>query len=363
MRAAAQEFRRAIQLREDYPEAHYFLALAVIGDPSEKLDWPQAASECRLALKDRPAYPEAMHLLGVALAATNQRAAAIDEFKQALRLRPKYAEAHLDLGMAYAAEMQMDRAIAEFHQALAVRPRYAEAHERLAKCLFEQAQPAGALAELKAALAINPDLADAHYLLARVFVVLHENDQAKVEFRQLAQLNNRRTLAVESTHLSNAGLDAMRHGDVPRAVSNLRQAVVKKPDSAIAHYNLGLVLADSGNLDAGVEEVRKAISLAPLAIKMRATLERMLARKGNTDSGSVEVPVDTCRRHVEAGQALAAKGDSQGAIGEYLRALSLEPADRMARCGLVAAYRQSGDSEDAFLEARKLNWLSPEPRK
>ena len=362
MRAAAQEFRRAIQLKEDYPEAHYFLALALIADPIDKLDWPQAASECREALKYRPAYPEAMHLLGVALAAQGQRTAAIDQFNQALRLRPKYAEAHLDLGMAYAAAMQTDRAIAEFRQALAARPRYAEAHERLAKCLLEQGKPTDTLAELKAALSINPDLADAHYLLARVFLARHQSDAAKVEFRQLTQLNSRRVLAVESTRLSNAGLDAMRQGDVTRALSSLRQAVIKKPDSAIAHYNLGLVLADSGDLDMGIDEVRKAISLAPLASKMHASLERMLERKGTHDLALVEVPADTCRRHAEAGQSFATKGDYLGAVGEYLRALSLEPADRTARCGLAAAYRQLGDTENAFLETQKLNWLPPETR-
>jgi tetratricopeptide (TPR) repeat protein len=362
MRAAAQEFRRAIQLKEDYPEAHYFLALALIADPIDKLDWPQAASECRQALKYRPAYPEAMHLLGVALAAHGERAAAIDQFNQALRLRPKYAEAHLDLGMAYAADMQTDRAIAEFRQALAARPRYAEAHERLAKCFFEQGKPTDALPELKAALAINPDLADAHYLLGRVFLALRQSDAAKVEFRQLTQLNNRRALAVESTRLSNAGLDAMREGDVTRALSSLRQAVIKKPDSAIAHYNLGLVLADSGDLDTGIGEVRKAISLAPLASKMRATLERMLERKGNPDRALAEAPADSCRRHVEAGQAFAAKGDYLGAVGEYLRALSQEPADRTARCALAAAYQRLGDTENAFLETQKLNWLPPETR-
>jgi tetratricopeptide (TPR) repeat protein len=355
MTAAAREFREALRLNPHLPEAHYFLALTLIADPIDKLDWPQAAAECRLALADLPAYPEAAHLLGVALAAMGQRSEAIDQFQKALELRPTYPEAHLDLGMAFADEGQKDRAIAEFRQAVAERPRYAEAHQRLAKCLFEENKPGDALSELKAALSINPDLSDAHYLLARVFLALQNKEAAQLEFRQVAQLNNRRVLSTESTRLSNAGLDAMRGGDTAAALANLRQAVGKKPDSAIAHYNLGLILADSGNLDEGIVEVRKALSLAPSGDKMRPTLTRMLQRKGVTSAEPVLA--DTCQRHLDTGQSFAAHGDTLGAIGEYLRALSLEPSNRAARCALAKAWKQQGNAENAYLETQKLTWL------
>ncbi|HEX4168894.1 MAG TPA: tetratricopeptide repeat protein [Bryobacteraceae bacterium] len=359
MQAAAKEFRQAIRLQSDYAEAHYFLALTLIAAPIDRLDWPQAASECRAALKSRPAYPEASHLLGVALAAMGQQTEAIEQFRSALRLRPNYPEAHLDLGMAYAAESKVEAATNEYREALAVRPQYAEARERLAKCLFEQGKAADARTELIAALRINPDLADSHYLLGRVLVALHEEDAAKLEFRQVQQLHNRRVLATEAVRLSNAGLDAARQGDMPGALKNLRQAVEKKPDLAIAHYNLGLVLADAGHLEEGIEEVREAISLAPLVTRMQVSLNRMLAQRGGGVEEQEGAPADTSDRHVNRGRASAHNGDQLAAIGEYLRALTLAPANIDARAALEQAYRVSGDVEDATLEAAKLKLFQP----
>jgi tetratricopeptide (TPR) repeat protein len=356
MVSAAEEFKQALRLDAHLADAHYLLALTMVANPVDKLDWRSTAAECRSALADRPAYPEAAHLLGVALAAMGQRATAIEQFQKALLLRPNYPEAHLDLGMAYSNQGENDRAIAEFNLALASRPNYAEAHERLAKALLEQGKQSQAQQELLKALRINPDLTDAHYLLGRVYSASAKKEDAAIEFRQVAQLNSRRTLATESVRLSNTGLDAMRRGDISTAVANLREAVEKKPDSATAHFNFGLVLADTGQLDDGIAQVRKALSLAPASGKMRSTLTRMLERKGQSSNATV-VLEDTSHRHTQNGDVFLASGDSLGAIGEYLRALSIDPANRGARAGLAAAWKKNGNQENWFLETQKLRFL------
>jgi tetratricopeptide (TPR) repeat protein len=357
MQAAAKEFRAAIRLQSGYAEAHYFLALTSIATPTERLNWPEAASECRLALASRPNYPEALHLLGVSLAAMGRQSEAVEQFRKALQLRPNYPEAHLELGMAYAALLRNDEAIAEYRQAIASRPQYAAAHERLGKCLFQQGKLADAQAELATALKINPDLADTHYLLARVLLALHQKTAAEIEFREVNQLHSRGTLATESVRLSNAGLAAARRGDFAAAVQSLEEAVRKKPDSAVAHYNLGLVLADAGHLDWGIIEVRKAISLAPLEKKMQASLGRMLARTGSVADKAECPQPDTSTRHLKCGKLLASKGDQLGAIGEYLRALALAPNNIDARNALAQAYRASGDLDNAELEMDKLKLM------
>jgi tetratricopeptide (TPR) repeat protein len=360
LRAAREEFRRAIELQADYAEAHYFLALTLIAEPVERLDWPQAAAECRIALKSRPVYPEALHLLGVSLAALGRQEEAIEHFQSALHLRPNYPEAHLDLGMAYATLAMRESAVAEYQRALQERPDYAEARLRLGKCYFEQGKLSEAREELEAALKTNPDVTDTHYLLGRVLLALHEDHGAQLELQQVKQLQHRHVLAVEAVRLSNAGLDAARQGNWKAAIQQLQQAIQKEPDLAIAHFNLGLILADTGSLDDGIEEVQKAISLAPFMDKMRATLDRMLERKtknqGTTKARPERLP-DTSTRHFQTGLTLAQAGDQLGAIGEYLRALKLEPANADVRTALAEAYRASGDTESARLEQEKLKWL------
>jgi tetratricopeptide (TPR) repeat protein len=259
--------------------------------------------------------------------------------------------------MAYAAGGQLDDAISEYKQAVAARPRYFEAHQLLAKCLIEERKFTDTFPELQATLRINPDLTEAHYLMGRVFLSMHQASAAKIELQQVKQLDSRRVLATQATQLSNAGLDAMRRHDAAGALQDLRQAVRDKPDYAIAHYNLGLILADAGNLSNGIEEVQKAISLAPLESRMRATLERMLARAGNQTTSPYAPLPETPRQHVTTGRKFAAQGDTLGAIGEYLRALQLDPSNVEARCALAAAYRQAGDAQNAMLETAKLKLL------
>src|SRR6185437_793654 len=246
MAKAEEQFRRAIQIKPDYPEAHYRLALTLIAQPKEKLDWPQTAAECRKALKIRRDYPEALNLLGVALVSMNQTGDAVPLFERAIQLRPNYAEAHLNLGMALETGSQIQGATAQYRRALASRRNYAEAHVRLGKCLFRENKNEAARAELEAALRTNPDLPDAHYALARVYQTLQDKPDAQVELRQVQQLNRRKVLANQAILLSNAGLDLAAKGDRAGALRSLQAAVAAKPDYSIAHYNLGLILADAG---------------------------------------------------------------------------------------------------------------------
>lgn len=356
MEAAANEFREAIRLEPGYAEAHYFLALALIAAPTERLDWLHAADECRMAVADRPNYPEALHLLGVALAAMNRQSEAIEQFRKALQLRPGYPEAHLDLGMAYASDSQNELAAAEYHKALVERPNYAVAHERLGRLLLAEGKLDEAQSEVTAALKINPDDADSHYLLARLLVARHSQQAAHIEFRQVEQLHKRQSSAIESVRLSNSALDAARRGYMEQAVQDLRKAVVAKPDSAVAHYNLGLVLADCGQLDEAIAEVSEGISLAPFETGMQKSLDRMLRRAGRTPAAPNSEP-DTSERHTMRGLQLAAKGNQQAAIAEDLRALALKPDNVDARAALAAAYRAAGKDSDAELETAKLNLI------
>ena len=357
MLTAEQQFRAAIALRPQYAAAHYYLALTLIAHPIDKLDWSQAAAECRAALREQPDYPEALKLLGVALTQMNRPVEAVPVLQHALQLRPHYPEAHLSLGLAYQAQLRAADALAQYRQALLDRPSYVEARIHVAKCLLDQNENAAARRELETAIQQNPDLADAHYLLARLELGASESQSAALEFRQVQQLNNRRTLAVHATRLSNAGLDAAKQNDFQNALKNLHAAIETKPDDPLAHYNLGLVLADTGHLDQGIAQVREAISLDPLVPKMHASLLRMLQRAHapQTDFS----PADTPLQHLAMGRQLMGQGDTLDAAGEFLRALTLDPSNFDPRYQLAAAYLQLGKTDESTLEFYKLLALRP----
>jgi len=60
------------------------------------------------------------------------------------------------------------------------------------------------------------------------------------------------------------------------------------------------------------------------------------------------------------GAALGGKGDWDGAIAEYQKALDLNPKNDAAHANLAAALGNKGDADGAIAEYRKA--LSPEPQ-
>lgn len=391
---AAADFRKAIDARPDFAEAHYNLALSVIADPLARVDWPAAIEECRLALKARSNYPEALHLLGVALTNTGQTEEAAAQFQAALRLNPNSADDHFELGNGFESEGDRTRAQAQYRLALAARPVYPDAEIALAKLLIDNKQPEGAEAYLRSALKTNPDLAAAHYLLARALQLKSDATGAAIEFRQTKELTGRQADGVQSNRRSNEALDAARKGDPPSAERLLNEALKLKPDSAVAHYNLGLILADQGKYGEAERQIVEAISLAQAEARYYRELGRMAWREGKQEEArsamqraidldpnceltstdrrilaagpdpksvlDLGAKAETADAHFAFGRVLGQQNDWRGAAGEWLRALSLQPAHLDARNNLAVACAKLGDLNRADLQFRRMLFVKPD---
>ena len=388
---ARNAFRAAIRAKPDWPEAHYNLALTMVADPKGTRDWPGAMAECRTALKLRGTYAEAHHLLGVGLAETGQGAPAIAEFRAALAANPNSPETHLDLGNALSNSGETTAAEHEYRKAIELRPGYAEAEFALGKLLIQEQEPGSqseAIERFRLALRSNPDTAAAQYALAKALQETGHSAEAAVDFQQAAELTKRPEDGVQCTRLSNEGLDAAHRGDREGAIRLLREALDLRPDSAIAHFNLGLVLADHGETAAGISQAIEAISLAPAYARFYAVLGQMYLRSGDRQHaraaferamaldpgdqsapqellrlGNVEViandayqfgaPSDTADAHFAFADVLGGRGDWLGAAGEWERVLTLQPANVDARNNLGVSYAHLGKDDRAELEFRK----------
>jgi tetratricopeptide (TPR) repeat protein len=142
---AVSEYRRAIQLRPDYADAHCNLggALAAQGKLTE------AVSEFRRAIQLRPDYADAHSNLGGALAAQGKLTEAVSDFRRAIQLQPNYAHAHYNLGTALARQRQLPEAVEEYCRTIQLQPDYAKAHCNLGLALKQQGHFQQALASLR----------------------------------------------------------------------------------------------------------------------------------------------------------------------------------------------------------------------
>lgn len=389
---AAAAFRKALSTNPNWPEAHFNIGLTLVTESNAKRDWPGAMAEFRTALRLKPDYAEAHHLLGAGLLETGDRNAAIAEFTKALKSNPMSPEIHLDLGRALQENGDRSNAERELREALRIRPDYADAEITLAKSLSGKTdRRAEAMELLRRALQSNPDNANAQYALGKALQESGETTEASVAFRQASAITRRQQDTVQSTRLSNEGLDAAHNGDLEEALRKLQQAVDLCPTAAILHYNLGLILASRSDYPAARSQVIEAISLAPLELRFYNTLAKLWKESGDearsraassraalidgthspvmtdgsakpSDNYSFEygAPADTADGHFAFASILARQGDWNDAVGEWLHVLALRPPDLDARNNLGVTYAHLSKDDAAELEFRKALQVNPD---
>jgi Flp pilus assembly protein TadD len=397
-RGAEAALRRAIGLDPGLSKAHFELALTLIANPQENQDWQGAILECREALKYQPNYVEALNLLGAGLTTTGQTTEAIQVLRRAVELAPTLAEPHFNLALALERGDRLEEAANEYHAAIAMKPEYPQAMSAFGKLLLRAGKTAEAQQEFEEALRINPDLTDAHYNLARLLRAQKDDAQARIEFAEANDLMSRQPNAIQSAQLSNQGLELAGKGEHAEAVVLLGKAILLKPDYGVPHFNLGLVLAADGKKNEATQELAKAISLMPSEYKTWLNLGRVLKIGGDFDGAyhalawaehlsptdpsvkaelaslraddptrierlesepdlqrpDVGAASDTAAEHYNFAVKLSAGGDCEGAVGELLRALSIDPRALSARRALGENFKKIKENDRALLEYFKL---------
>jgi cytochrome c-type biogenesis protein CcmH/NrfG len=115
-RAAAELYRRALNVRPRFGAAHVGLARVLL----DLNDYEGALAEVEEARADRPGFAEASAVEGRILRASAQNAEAVAAYGRAIReARGFQPEAHTGLGIIYEEEGRYEEAAAAFRQAVA----------------------------------------------------------------------------------------------------------------------------------------------------------------------------------------------------------------------------------------------------
>jgi tetratricopeptide (TPR) repeat protein len=414
-RGAEQAFRRALTLDPKSAKAHCRLGQTLVAQPEVREDWQGAVAEFRAALQLDPNYTEAESFLGLGLMHLGDIPAAIATLRHAVQLHPAQASAHLDLALALEEVPEgQEEAVTEFRAALAAKPDAPETEASLGELLLRMGRLPEAEQTFRRSLHLNPDLQEAHYGLARVLKSGKQNTEADIEFGIAADLEQRKPEGIRAIRLNNEGLQLAAKGDLPGAATDLREAILLKPDYGVAKYNLGLILADSGDLPAAKQPLIDAASLIPAQAAVWFDLGRVLALlgescraseslfwatrlapanpkysmelaklrhlssghdlpatqhdenegnavclapKGRPNFGAV---ADTALDRTAFAKELRAKGDLPGATGELMRALELTPNAVGARTELAEIYAFQLRWSLAIEEYRKIQLVAGE---
>ena len=166
---------------------------------------------------------------------------------------------------------------------------------------------------------------------------LTANDTAGAirEYRKALELNPENAVA----H-SNLGGVLATQGMVEEGKAHLYEAIHLDPQSGSAHYNLGMLLYRERQIDEAVRHLSLAVEFRPETADAQRVLGALLCTKGNVAQGTVHLseavrlaPDDAAAQYC-LGKALASAGKADEAIRHLSVAVQLEP-DNAAAHGLL----------------------------
>ena len=141
------------------------------------------------------------------------------------------------------------------------------------------------------------------------------------------------------------------------AIAEYRTAIRIRPDYAIAHHNLGNVLAFQGNLEEAVAEYRTAIRIKPDLAEAHSTLADTLVQQGKLEEGvteyraAIRLKPEFADQFAEQPTRLAFnltdRGKFEQAILAFRAAVQLKPTDIERHFRLAGALRRQGKREEA----------------
>ena len=175
----------------------------------------------------------------------------------------------------------------------------------------------------------------------------------------LAQIALAQPASTRASALIDAGVELSNRGRFNEAGENSVQALALDPESAEAHYLLGLVRQQSGRNDAALASFRSALRIHPRYAAAQARVCELMTVSARMRDAGFESAKEACRRaitldprdpepHFHLGWNISKLGNRLLAIQEYQTVLRLDPTFARAKFELATTYLDTQKTEHAI---------------
>ncbi len=280
------------------------------------------------------------------------------ELAKLIAARPS-ADAYVDLGAWFAQRRQVKCAADAFRSALRLNPSSWEARYNLGLALLEQHDLAGAAAQLTRAADLSPKDTRTRVALGMALMQQEKLEAAEGQLRKAVELS-----PADLPSLSALGMVLTRMHR-PEAVAVLRKALELAPNSAEAHLNVGIALADQQDHAHAQPEFAQAVALAPESAAAHYNLGRCLYDLRRYEDAKPELET-AYRLNPDFTPALLSLAMNRRKLGELpqaaevlTRLLTLEPANAEAHQHLGQLEIELGKLESGIGHLKKAVQLEP----
>jgi putative PEP-CTERM system TPR-repeat lipoprotein len=383
------EYKRAVQAKPDWPEAHYKLAKAydLQGDAPNAYreyartgdldpsnidaqikagtlllaagEFDAARTRAELALKVAPESAPANILLGNALAGLNETGRAVKQIEQAISLDPAYAPAWTALGAVQFLGGNRERAGEAFNKAVELAPRSVDARLSLANYQWASGDTAAAERTLKTALGIDDKNAGVHRALALLYLSTNRAPEAESHFKALtAEPGGQLALADYYTGMGNR--------DQAMKVLHEVESGSDKSDARAAKLRIAAIEYAGGNKSEAYKIVDAVLHDKPKYEEARIAKARMLLIDGKPDDAAkeaqeaVKLASGSPAAQYTLGLTAMARRDYTAAETAFEDVLKLNPRAAAARLQLARLQLARGETTGALESAEEVSRERPD---
>ena len=304
-----------LEKQPNSPDTH--IAIANLLNKQQKTDL--ALAEMKKATTLGPDRGDAFLDLAVLQAQANQPEAAEASYKKAIALNAPGANPRLALAAFYQSRQRYPEAEQEIKQVISSDPKDTDSRAALAKVYMSEGKRDEAEAFLKQVKQQFPDDSVGYRMLGDYYFKIGDLDKAVAEYESLYK-DHPKDLQVEKNYvellirkgrideanklnesllksrptddecLAYRGEIQLQQGKIREASQTLQAVVTSSPGMALAHYDLGIALAQNGDPDRASNEWREAARLNPELLNADILLARYSMQKN--DMGGLEQAAD-----------------------------------------------------------------------
>jgi len=274
---AEKEFRKALKMAADYPEAYNNLGLALLydGRPAE------ACEALQEAVRRFPGWHAAEANLALALQQLDRNEEAVNYFRASLAHKTQQPQVYLSLGDALTALGKLDEALAAYNNALDNLPNYALAHLRRGATYARRGKINEAEQALTRANQLDSSNPEANALLGAIAARRGNLKAAKDWFAHVtsdpapvaAERGRKRITLLETS--AKKGLEALKAAHpAPRPLAE-------------CYFDLALALIKAGNDNEALGMFQRAAQHNPEAAAPQLFIAYFSALQGNASAAKV----------------------------------------------------------------------------
>jgi tetratricopeptide (TPR) repeat protein len=232
----------------------------------------------------RPDNFQARTLLGVSYYRLNDYAPASTEFEQVVARQPNNSTLQYLLAESYLWSGQDRKLLSYFQRVLQRSPNSVTVHMLLGEADDGLDRTDEAIKEFKAAAALDPTRLDVNFGLGYLYWKHRQYDQAAAAFER--EIQARGDIAKSDAFLGDI---ALKEGTPRQARPLIEQALHLFPGIRIAHYDLGLLDAQSRHYADAEQELKVAIRLDPSQADAHYRLAEVYRAEGEAQLASEQL--------------------------------------------------------------------------